>query len=86
MPATKTSASLIPALSSVATSKKSNATYVGINKALEDVKTKDTGEVPMHIRNAPTKIMKDLGYGKGYDWQAGFNHPEGFLPKEIKNH
>lgn len=39
----------------VATSKKSNATYVGINKALEDVKTKDTGEIPMHIRNAPAQ-------------------------------
>ena len=39
----------------VATSKKSNATYLGINKALEDVQTKDTGEIPMHIRNAPAQ-------------------------------
>ena len=39
----------------VATSKKSNSTYLGINKALEDVQTKDTGEVPLHIRNAPAE-------------------------------
>ena len=41
----------------VATSKKSNASYLAINKALEDVKTKDTGEIPMHIRNAPIEPM-----------------------------
>lgn len=50
----------------VATSKKSNATYLAINKALEDVETKDTGEIPMHIRNAPVSGMKDYGYGEGY--------------------
>ena len=50
----------------VATSKKSNASYMAINKALEDVKTKDTGEVPMHIRNAPIEKMKELGYHEGY--------------------
>ncbi len=41
--------------------------------------------VPLHLRNAPTKLMKDLGYGKGTKWEAGFEHPEGFLPSEIKN-
>lgn len=41
--------------------------------------------VPLHLRNAPTKLMKDLGYGKGTKWQAGFEHPEGFLPDELKN-
>lgn len=39
--------------------------------------------VPLHIRNAPTKLMKDLGYGKGTKWQANFKHPKGFLPQEI---
>lgn len=39
--------------------------------------------VPLHLRNAPTKLMKDLDYGKGYKWQADFKHPEGFLPPEI---
>lgn len=52
----------------VATSKKSNASYLAINEALEDVKTKDTGEIPMHIRNAPASGMKELGYGKGYQY------------------
>jgi putative ATPase len=41
--------------------------------------------VPLHIRNAPTKLMKDLGYGKGTKWKAGFVHPEGFLPPEIQD-
>lgn len=39
--------------------------------------------VPLHIRNAPTKLMKDLGYGKNYQWQADFKHPKGFLPEDI---
>lgn len=41
--------------------------------------------VPLHLRNAPTKLMKDLGYGKGTKWEAGFKHPQGFLPDEIKD-
>lgn len=41
--------------------------------------------VPLHVRNAPTKLMKDLGYGKGYKWQAGFDHEKGFLPDDIAN-
>lgn len=39
--------------------------------------------VPLHLRNAPTKLMKNLGYQKGYKWQAGFKHGQGFLPPEI---
>lgn len=56
----------------VATSKKSNATYLGINKALEDVKTQDTGEIPMHIRNAPIEKMRELGYNEGYLYPHNF--------------
>ena len=41
--------------------------------------------VPLHIRNAPTKLMKDLDYGKGYKWEAGFKHQKGFLPSEIND-
>lgn len=52
----------------VALSKKSNASYLAINKALADVSTKDTGEIPMHIRNAPATGMKDFGYGEGYKY------------------
>ena len=56
----------------VATSKKSNATYLGINRALEDVGTKDTGEIPMHIRNAPSEGMEAHGYGEGYKYPHNF--------------
>lgn len=41
--------------------------------------------VPVHLRNASTKLMKDLGYNKDYKWQAGFKHDEGFLPDQIKD-
>ena len=51
-----------------ATSPKSNASYLGINKALEDVKTKDTGEVPMHIRNNVADGMEQFGYHEGYKY------------------
>ena len=56
----------------VANSKKSNATYLGIDKALEDVSTKDTGTIPMHIRNAPAEGMKNLGYSIGYKYPHDF--------------
>lgn len=56
----------------VATSKKSNASYVAINKALDDVQNKDTGEIPMHIRNAPVSGMEKLGYGEGYLYPHDF--------------
>ncbi len=56
----------------VALSKKSNAGYMAINNALEDVKTKETGEVPMHIRNAPIEDMKNLGYHEGYLYPHNF--------------
>jgi putative ATPase len=39
--------------------------------------------VPLHLRNAPTKLMKNLGYQKGYRWEADFKHEKGFLPSEI---
>lgn len=39
--------------------------------------------VPLHLRNAPTKLMKDLGYGKNYEWQADFKPDQGFLPDDI---
>jgi len=41
--------------------------------------------VPLHLRNAPTKLMKDLGYQQGTKWEAGFKHPKGFLPEEISD-
>ncbi len=41
-------------------------------------------QVPLHLRNAPTKLMKDLGYNEGYEWKADFKHAKGFLPEDIK--
>ena len=52
----------------LATSPKSNASYLAINKALSDVSTKDTGSIPMHIRNAPADGMSQFGYGEGYKY------------------
>lgn len=71
----------------VATSPKSNSTYTGINEALHDIKTKNTGEVPMHLRNAPVSGMKEQGYGKGYlyphDYSDHYVRQE-YLPIEMK--
>ena len=70
----------------VATSKKSNASYMAINDALQDVANKDTGEVPMHIRNAPVEQMKSLGYHEGYLYPHDFpNHyvKQQYLPDEM---
>lgn len=72
----------------IATSKKSNATYLGINKALEDVANKDTGTIPMHIRNAPVENMKEFGYGKGYLYPHDFpGHyvEQQYLPDKMKD-
>jgi len=41
--------------------------------------------VPLHLRNAPTKLMRDLGYQNGTKWESGFKHPKGFLPTEISD-
>ena len=70
----------------VANSKKSNATYLAINKALEDVRTKDTGQIPMHIRNAPASGMEQFGYGQGYKYPHDYpNHQveQQYLPDKM---
>lgn len=41
--------------------------------------------IPLTIRNAPTKLMKDLGYSKDYQWKAGFKHTDGFLPDDVED-
>lgn len=72
----------------VAVSPKSNACYKAIDGALKDVAEKRTGEVPMHLRNAPAKGMKDLGYSKGYkyahDYPGNYIN-ESYLPEEMKD-
>ena len=56
-----------------------------INAANAAVREHPTAEVPLHLRNAPTKLMKNLGYGKGTKWEAGFEHPAGFMPEGLEN-
>ena len=70
----------------VATSPKSNAAYVAVDKALSDVENKRTGEVPMHLRNAAAKGMSELGYGKGYKYAHDFPGnivEQQYLPDEM---
>ena len=71
----------------LATSPKSNASYMAINMALEAVKQTGALGVPTHLRNAPTRLMKDLNYGKDYlyahQYENNFVEQE-FLPQEIK--
>ena len=70
----------------VALSKKSNASYLAINKALEDVRSKDTGEIPMHIRNAEIKGMENFGYGQGYKYPhdyPGHVVEQQYLPDKL---
>lgn len=68
---------------------KSNAVYVGYNTAMEDAKRSGSLEVPMQLRNAPTKLMKELGYHKGYryahDEPDAYAAGEQYLPDPLKN-
>lgn len=72
----------------LATSAKSNASYLAIGKAQQIVKQTGDLPVPLHLRNAPTKLMKELGYGDEYkyshDYENNFAEQE-FLPDEIQN-
>jgi putative ATPase len=72
----------------LATSPKSNASYMAINKAQSHIKQTGDLSIPLSLRNAPTKLMKDLDYGKGYkyahDYPNNFAQQE-FLPIEISN-
>jgi putative ATPase len=71
----------------LATSPKSNATYTAVENAIEIVREKGDLPVPLHIRNAPTKLMKDLGYHKDYKYAHSFEGnfiQDNFLPEEIR--
>jgi putative ATPase len=71
----------------LATAPKSNASYAGIDAALAEVRKSGALPVPLHIRNAPTRLMKDLGYHKGYkyahDYEAGYT-PQNYLPERLE--
>ena len=64
---------------------KSREAANAMSKALAAAKQYPDLPVPLQLRNAPTKLMEDLGYGKGYKWQADFKHQAGFLPPELKD-
>jgi putative ATPase len=72
----------------VAKAPKSNASYMGLNMALDDVMNTDTGTIPMHIRNAPVPEMREFGYGEGYkyahDYEGGYVEQQ-YLPDKIKD-
>ncbi len=70
----------------LASAPKSNASYKAYLSALEDVKEKGSLGVPLHIRNAPTPLMKDLGYGKGYKYphNHGGHIEQSYLPEELQ--
>lgn len=65
----------------LATSPKSNASYVAINKAIDLVNKTGDQSVPLHLRNAPTKLMKEIGYGKHYLY--AHDHPGNFIAQEF---
>ena len=69
----------------LAKSEKSRATTEAMNRAQSLAKQYQDAPVPIHLRNAPTKLMKDLGYTKDYKWEADFKHGKGFLPDELND-
>ncbi len=69
------------AVAYLACSPKSNAVYTAYKAAMEQAKKSGTLEVPMHLRNAPTQLMKDLGYGK--DYQYAHDHEDGYVTDEV---
>lgn len=72
----------------LASSPKSNSSYMAISKAYADVKNQPLYNVPLHLRNAPTKLMKDIGYGKEYKYPHDFENnfmDENYFPEEMKN-
>lgn len=69
----------------LAKAEKSRAVANAMSTALATAREHPDLPVPLHLRNAPTKLMKDLGYNKGYKWEADFKHKGGFLPDELKD-
>lgn len=69
----------------LAKSAKSRTVADAMQAALQAAKDHPEAAVPLHLRNAPTKLMKDLGYQQGTKWEANFKHPQGFLPDELQN-
>jgi len=69
----------------LAESPKSRGVTDAMKHAKQQVADHPNAKVPLHLRNAPTKLMKDLEYGKDYKWKADFKPEEGFLPDEVSS-
>jgi len=72
----------------LATSPKSNASYMAINKSIQFIKETGNLAVPLHLRNAPTQLMKELNYGKGYKYAHDYPNnfvEQAYLPEQIEN-
>lgn len=72
----------------LATSPKSNSAYLAIDKALDKVKNSASHIVPLHLRNAPTSLMRDMGYGFGYEYPHDYDGNftlQSYLPDELQN-
>ena len=72
----------------LATSPKSNSAYLAIDNAISKVEQTGNLPVPLHLRNAPTSLMKELDYGKDYKYSHDYENnfvKQDYLPKELKN-
>lgn len=69
----------------LAKSAKSRQTTDAMGRAMRLAAQYSDAPVPLHLRNAPTRLMKDLGYNAEYKWETGFQHDKGFLPDELKD-
>jgi len=78
---------LAQATTYLASAPKSNASYLAIDQAMEQVRTETPGAVPLHLRNAPTRLMKDFGYASGYKYPHDFGGfvEQDYLPPAMKN-
>ncbi|MFC1599148.1 replication-associated recombination protein A, partial [Patescibacteria group bacterium] len=79
---------LVQAVAYLAKADKDNALYVAVNNVRKDIQDLPNEPVPLHLRNAPTKLMKDLDYGKGYKYTPDYEDPrearQDFLPDKLK--
>jgi putative ATPase len=77
---------LAQAVAYCARAPKSNALYVAYQEVQKDIREKPNEGVPLHLRNAPTRLMKDVGYGKGYKYNPDFKEPveQDYLPTSLK--
>jgi len=77
---------LAQAVAYLARALKSNALYTAYGEVQRDIRETENESVPLHLRNAPTDLMKDLGYGKGYKYNPDFKEPirQDYLPEKLK--